>query len=174
MWLICKNTVLHCKCQENQMRSQMMVTELWGQMVDCDALDSELLLLLEEDIWRSNKAIPIATSPSSRYCYQWKLSCFSTGGGIEGAWLKVLHALYQPTRGLRMSWLLQCVHLHVCMCSDRKINNGVMYISTDLILGIISFWTTVFTYKIGDISDWAELQSFVIESQDMLCKLNHT
>jgi len=53
-------------------------------MVDCDALDSELLLLLEEDIWRSNKAILIATSPSSRYCYQWKLSCFSTGGGIEG------------------------------------------------------------------------------------------
>jgi len=87
------------------------------------------------------------------------------------AWLKVLHALYQPTRGLRMTWLLQCVHLHVCMCSNRKINSGVMYMSTDLILGILSFWTSC---KIGDRSDWAELQSFVIESQDMLCKLNHT
>jgi hypothetical protein len=52
------------------------------------------------------------------------------------AWLKVLHAVYQPTRGLRMSWLLQCVHLHVCMCSNRKINTGVMYISSNLILGI--------------------------------------
>lgn len=59
--------------------------------------------------------------------------------GQAGAWLEVMHALYQPTRGLRMFWLPRCIHLHVCMCSDKKINTAVMYISSNLILEICHF-----------------------------------